>query len=386
MKKNPWIIPVATLVVGAAGGFISGRNSGSEAAPAASAEVRNSRASGRSTALEEEAKKAASRAKSMEDALDTPGHSARIKSLIDYYGTLTPEQLAEEAKRLDNLPMGERIMASLLLFGRWAEVDPTGAMAHANTMGFAAAFVRPTILQSWASVDPENAAKYYSENPREFSLMGGGGPGGQNGAATIAAEWAKQDPQAALAWASSLNGDDKNRAMTSVIREVAMTDPKKAAELAQSMSPAERGDAYESIARSYGAKNFDEAEAWVKSLPADQQADAMASAIAGLAQNNPELALTKAMGMAEGDEKNRAIRNSLENLSKTNPTKALAEVAKLDAEAQRRAIEPVISNFVVSDPAAAESYVKGLQAGPVRDNAVAALVRGSTGDPATLMP
>src|SRR5690606_9072733 len=115
-------------------------------------------------------------------------------------------------------------------------------------MGFAAVFVRPTILQSWASVDPENAAKYYSENPREFSMMGGGR--GQNGAASIAAEWAKQDPQAALAWASSLNGDDKNRAMTSVVREVALEDPKKAAELAQGMAPGERGDAYGSIARS----------------------------------------------------------------------------------------------------------------------------------------
>lgn len=385
MSKNPWIISAAALALGAAGGFITGRNSGSETTSPTSAETsRSSRSSGR-TGIEEEAKKATSRAKSMEDALGTPGHSARIKSLIDYYGTLTPEQLAEEAKKLENLPMGERIMASLLLFGRWAEVDPTGAMAHANTMGFAAAFVRPTILQSWASVDPENAAKYYAENPREFAMMGGPGPGGQNGAATIASEWAKQDPVAALAWASSLSGDDKTRAMTSVIREVATTDPKKAAELAAQMDPSERGDAYESIARSYGAKNFDEAEAWVKSLPADQQAAAMASAIAGLAQDNPELALVKAAAMAEGDEKNRAIRNSLEILSKTNPTKALAEIAKLDAEVQRRAIEPVISNYVVSDPSAAEIYVKNLEEGPVRDNAVSALVRSSTGDPANLL-
>jgi hypothetical protein len=386
MKKNPWIIPAATLLVGAAGGFITGRSGNSETAAANVSETsRNSRSTARATTPEDEAKKSGPRAKSMEDALATPGHSARIKSLIDYYSGLTPEQLAEEAKNLESLPMGERIMASLLLFGRWAEVDPTGAMAHANTMGFAAAFVRPTILQSWASVDPENAAKYYSENPREFAMMGGG-PGGQNGAASIASEWAKQDPKAAMAWASSLSGDDKTRAMNSVIREVAMTDPKKAAEMAASIDPAQRGDAYGSIARSYGAKNFDEAEAWVRSLPADQQADAMASAIAGLAQNNPELALTKAMGMAEGDEKNRAIRDSLENLSKTNPTKALAEVAKLDAEAQRRAIEPVISNYVNTDPAGAESYVKTLQPGPVRDNAVSALVRGSTGDPAALMP
>lgn len=388
MKKNPWIIPAAALVVGAAGGFISGRNTGSDASQTTAVEeTRNSRSSGRPGSLEDEQSKKGARSKSVEEALGTPGHSARIKSLIDYYAGLTPEQLAEEAKRLENLPMGERIMASLLLFGRWAEVDPTGAMTHANTMGFAAAFVRPTILQSWASVDPENAAKYYAENPREFLMMGGGpGPGGQSGAAMIAAEWAKQDPQAAMAWAGTLTGEDKARAMNSVIREMAMTDPKKAAEMALSIDPAERGDAYESIARSYGAKNFEEAEAWVNSLPAEQRAAALAEAIVGLSQSDPERALTQAMAMADGDEKNRAIRNTLENLSRTNPTKALEEVAKLEADVQRRTIEPVISNLANTNPKAAEDYVQKLEAGPVRDNAVSALVRGSTGEPSTLMP
>lgn len=386
MKKNPWIIPAATLVVGAVGGFLSGRINAPDTTEMAAAESgRTNRSAGRTAVVGEESKKPGPRPKSMEEALGIPGQSARIKSLIDFYTSLTPDQLADEAKRLDNLPMGERIMASLLLFGRWAEVDPTGAMAHANTMGFAAGFIRPTILQSWASVDPENAAKYYAENPREFAMMGGG-PGGQNGAAAIAAEWAKQDPEAALTWANSLSGGDKNRAMTSVIREVAMTDPKKAAELAGAMDPSERGGAYEAIARSYGAKNFEEAEIWVKSLPMDQQGAAMASVIAGYSQNNPDLALTQALGMADGDDKNRALRTTFENLSKSNPTKALGELGKLDEDVQRRTIEPVISNYVVSDPVGAQNYVQGLQSGPVRDNAVSALVRGSTADPATLMP
>ncbi len=131
--------------------------------------------------------------------------------------------------------MNERIMASFLLFGHWAEVDPTAAMAFSNTMGFGGAFVRPTILQSWASVDPANAAKYYAENPREFArmgMMGGGrGPmGGQGPASIIASEWARQDPAAALAWASTLT-TEKGQAMNAVVGEVAKTDPKKAAEM-----------------------------------------------------------------------------------------------------------------------------------------------------------
>jgi hypothetical protein len=375
--KNPWILPAAALALGAAGGFITGKGSSSpESAGAATSEA-GQRARGSSRVIDsaDEGTRGAARPKNLEDAINTPGHSARIKNLLDFYSGLTPEQLAEEAKKLEGMPMSERIMASFLLFGRWAEVDPTAAMAHANTMGFAAGFVRPTILQSWASVDPENAAKYYNENPREFAMMGGPGPGGGNGASMIAAEWAKQDPQAALAWASSLPGADKNRAMTSVIREVAMNDPKKAAEMAGSMDPAERGDAYSSIARSYGAKNFGEAEIWVRSLPADEQGRAMASALEGLSQTSPDLAWTKAQAMTDGDDKNRALRNVLENLSKQNSTAALKQLATLTPEQQERSIGPVIQNLAATDNAAAFSHVQGLSQGPVRDRGIQELIQ-----------
>lgn len=378
--KNPWILPAAALALGAAGGFITGKSSPSAEVTSATADAsQRARGSSRASGIGEsgdENKRGASRAKSIEDAINTPGHSARIKNLLDFYAGLSPEQLAEEAKKLENMPVSERIMASFLLFGRWAEIDPTAAMAHANTMGFAAGFVRPTILQSWASVDPENAAKYYNENPREFAMMGGPGPGGGgNGASMIAAEWAKQDPQAALAWATSLSGGDKNRAMTSVIREVAMNDPKKAAELAGSMDAGERGDAYQSIARSYGSKNFSEAEIWVRSLPADEQGQAMASALEGLSQTDPTLAWTKAQAMADGDDKNRALRNVLENLSKQNSTAALTQLASLTPEQQERSIGPVIQNLAATDSAAAMNYVQSLAQGPVRDRGIQEVVQ-----------
>ena len=388
--KNPWILPAAALVLGAAGGFFSGRSTSStETAATATEASQRTRASSRgdgTAGAEDEAKRGA-RARNVAEAMNTPGHSARIRSLIDFYSGLSTEQLAEEAKNLENLPMSERIMASFLLFGRWAEVDPTAAMAQAGTMGFAAGFVRPTILQSWASVDPENAAKYYAENPREFSMMGGRGPGGGgSGASMIAAEWAKQDPQAALAWASSLSGRDKSSAMTSVVREVAMTDPKKAAELAGSIDAADRGDAYESIARSYGAKSFGEAEVWVRSLPVDEQGRAMASAIEGLSQTDPNLAWTKAQAMTDGDDKNRALRDVLENLSKTDSPGALKQLATLTPEQQQRYIGPVIQNIAVTDNMAARAYVEDLTPGPIRDRGIQEMIQvDRKSDPADLV-
>ncbi len=390
--KNPWMIPVAALVVGAAGGYITGQNVGETGASDASGEnvplVRSSAragAAGADAGGSEEARRAA-RVRSFDEIQSIPGQSARIQALMDYYAGLSLGQLEDEARKLENLPIGERMLASFLLFGRWAEEDPMAAMAYSDTMGFAGAFVRPTILQSWASVDPANAARYYSENPTQFG-MGRGGPMGQNGASSIAAEWARQDPDAALAWADSLQGREKNDALSAVVREVAAKDPAKAAEMAAAMDPDARGDAYQAIARQWGASNFSDAESWIRSLPADQQDAAMAEAIAGLSLENPELAGQKALSMPDGDEREDAISIAAGNWARTNPAEAANWVMGTGSEdAQRRAMRDIMPTWTAQNDAAALEFVTSQPAGDVRDSAAQAYVWSNrNGDPATVV-
>src|SRR5690606_35442879 len=171
-------------------------------------------------------------ARNASDVLSEPGQLARMQGLMDLYASMNSEQLAEAAGKLEELPMAQRIMASMLLFARWGEIDPQAALAHAATLGPGGMFARPTILQSWASTDPANAAKYFSENPGDFAMMGfGRGPGGgDSGASVIAGEWAKVDPEAALALANSLTGNNKSSAINSIVSEMAATDPMKAAQ------------------------------------------------------------------------------------------------------------------------------------------------------------
>ena len=157
-------------------------------------------------------------------------------------------------------------------------------MAFTDTMGFAGAFVRPTVLQGWASTDPVNAAKYYTENPAQFAMMnmmggrGARGIGGQGAAGIIAGEWAKQDPAGALEWASGLKSN-KGDAMNAVITQVAKSDPAKAAEMVGGMEAEEQGDAYAMVARQWGSKSFAEAAAWANGLPEDQRGAAMSAII-----------------------------------------------------------------------------------------------------------
>jgi len=389
--KNTWILSAAALFVGAIGGFISGKNTGaSESTTEEQAEART-RASSRSSDATEAGRRG-TRATSVEEIYRKPGNSSRIQALISFYSGLSADQLRAEAEKLDSLPLAERITASFLLFGRWAEVDPTAAMEFSNSMGFAGAFVRPTILQSWASVDPANAAKYYTENPGEFAMMGmmgGGGPGrmgGQGAASIIAGEWARQDPDGALAWANSLK-QGKGAAISSVLSEVAKTDAKKATEMLAGLDPSERSDAYGAVAKQYGAQNFDEAESWIRTLPADQQDAARAEALLGLADTNIARAVSEVSAMQAGDSKNRLIPDLVSILAKTDPVAAAKLASSQESlSVQRESMRELMPTWTAQDPVAALSHITSQPAGPVYDSAMASYVMSySKGDPAELI-
>lgn len=382
--KNPWIFPAATLFIGALGGYFSGKNtSPAENQKSVEDSARKTRSSNRAEAAPSENAKRSSRPSSLSEISRMPGNSSRIQALMDFYAGLTPDQYEDEAGKLENLPMNERIMASFLLFGRWAESDPTAAMAFSGTMGFTGMFVRPTILQSWASVDPANAAKYYSENPREFAMMGmmggGRGPmGGQTGASIIASEWARQDPAGALAWANSLT-TEKGQALNAVVGEVAKTDPKKASEMLAAMTGTDKTDAYRSVALQYGASNFSEAQAWIRTLPADDQAAALAAAISGFSNTDPEAAAKQAALMEAGESKDRVIPEVIRDWARVDPKAAADFLKQQDSErAQRDAMRELMPNWVANDPAAALAYANSYAPGPVRDSALQAYVFGNS--------
>lgn len=376
--KNSWILPVATLAIGAAGGYISGKNNDAGAPPQANEQTSSrSRSANRagSAAAPGESTKRSARGSSTQEIARMPGNSSRVQALLEFYSGLSADQLADEAAKLESLPMNERMMASFLLFGRWAEVDPQAAMSFSGTMGMAGNFVRPTVLQSWASVDPAGAAKYLQANPREFAMMGmfgggRGGQGGQGGASIIASEWARQDPAAAMAWASSLT-TDKGQAMTSVIGEVAKADPRKAAGMIANMDEADRQGAYKTVAGQYGALDFAEAQTWIKSLPAADQADALAAAIGGLSNNDPAAAVKQVNAMEEGDAKNRLIPDVVEDLARRDPQAAADFLKKQTSEeAQRDGMRQLMPAWTSTNPNGALQYANSFPAGTVRDGAL----------------
>lgn len=375
------ILIAAALAFGVGGGYIIGNNTagggGRDDAAQSSARPVGPRfeggLSGSRLAPRGESKR---RYSGFDEINRLPGTSNRLQALVQYYQGLTPQQLEDEANKLEELPMGERIMASMLLFSRWGEVDAYSALDYSGSLGFAGMMVRPNVLQSWASVDPASAAKYFEDNPRQFMMMGGGrGPfAGASASGMIAGEWAKQDPDAAIAWANGLE-QGKDGALASVIGEVAREDPKKAASMLGNIDPEAAGASYRAIAESYGAKDFAAAQSWISTLPADQQASAMAAAISGLARTDPTAAALQAAAMQEGSSKDRAVREVVGAIAADDPAKAAEFLSQNGSQdAQEESMRDLMPAWVSKDPNAALNYAMSMEEGNTRDRALSSYV------------
>ena len=384
--KNLLPIAASCLLAGGAIGYIVG-NSGDESAAAENVAINeksrvtgSSRSVGRSgsgTGSSSTQNPGSGRPQSYGDVSNVPGQTARVQALVDLYSSMSSEELAEEAERLKDLPMGERFLAGSLLYAAWAEVSPYDAMDHANGQrGWESMMIKPGILQSWAASDPKGAADYYATNKSQFAGMGMmGRMGGGTGGATIAKEWAKQDPEGALAWAKTLEGRDGNDATAKVLAQIASSDPKRAAGLTSGLDGDALSNANVTIAEEWAKADWNEAESFINGLPADQRGDALGAAVRSLADENPTLAAKMALEIPEGDSRDGAIESVAESMSRESPAEAAAWVVANGSEkAQRDSMRNVIGNWVDQDPAAAKSWAAGQPEGALRDSAVSSYV------------
>lgn len=380
---------IGALVIGGAGGFMVGKKARPSTDSVDTEDARSARrvnesllsySSARSAnpSANERAKRGP-RVDSAADAMSLLGQNNRLRSLMDYYAGLGPSEFKEEAEKLEELPWSERIMVGYLLFARWGEEDPTAAMAYTKTMGFAGVFVKKTVVQSWASKHPQEAADYYAANASDFrmgSMMGGRGRGGGSAASVIAMEWARQDTEGAMAWAKSLEGSDQSDAMKGIFRQAATDDPAKAAGMLSSIADDQaRESAQNTIAREWGGKDWDATQSWIAGLPADQQEAATARALRGLADTDPAAAAAEIGTLSEGSDLNNTMQSIARKWGRDDPEASAEWVMKNgDESAQAESIGSVVSSWASKDPVAALEFVNSQPEGSVRDSAASSFV------------
>ena len=310
-----------------------------------------------------------------------------FQELYSVLSARSPQEMAELAAQLNNLPPGRESKTKITtFFTAWAHLDAKGALTAAISLKTAdakdaaiSAVVRGadviaaksivevvsqlpadalpawqktksinSALSKWSEVEPAAAAKFLDQLPtqdREFL----------GARMMIAQNWAAADPAAALAWAAALGEGREGRiSMSGVIMGWWDTDPR--------------------AAEAYVAEHADK----LGIQPVMQIASQ-------LYKQDPQRAKEWANSLPTAETRRMATTNIAMQMSESDPKAAGEWAATLPDEVRGRTMEGVISRWARNDSAAVGEWINGLN-GAVRDEAVSAFSSIlASRDPATAL-
>ncbi len=326
---------------------------------------------------------------SAREALDAilaqPDPMHRIKALLSYAETLATDEIPGVLTALRNgTPEWdmEAKMLSHVLLTRWAREDPDAAYTSLETMNFKASGASPiSILSSLAAQDPERATKWLG-NPENgltwFPWMG------HILAGSIAKEWVRLEPDAAMAWAEGLPDNQRAGAYTGVLGSIAATDPQRASAIAMKLEPGgARNHIVGEVAKAWARNAPEDAVAWAGSLEGDERGKAMGQAFESWAQSRPTDAAAHLDGMAARENVDPYLDEVARNWVVREPAAAAAWVAgKPEGDGKNDAMGHVMWNWTTRDPEAATAWIAGQNPGPSRDRGIQGLAKAAlTFDP-----
>ena len=328
MKNASLITTIIALLVGAAGGYLIG-NKGSKN-ETASNKIKNSnvisgngpssanRQSGASSKkdqsggdssipsvegdLADEAKRlfdSGDVAGALQKILNAPGQMGRMEALLGFVKTLDADGVEAAMPFVRGMGRGgDQFMSMGLLMGRYAELDPERALAYVGKQGgMERGFGTSSILRTWAASDPRAAADYLTTN-----VLGSGGDDWmlRRTAGSLASEWAKQDSDAALAWATSLPDEVKGDAMNNIIEQLTAQDPLEAAKVAMGFDGEQRERSLRTIADQWSRNSPEDAVKWAESLTVEGKTQALEEAVESWVGKDTDAAVAYMATMDQG--------------------------------------------------------------------------------------
>ena len=259
------------------------------------------------------------------------------------------------------------------ILNNWNPESPTKALAFLQGE-FPAGKLRneatASVAYQWARNDPHAALEWMMSSP-DATEIGFANSGtarvfkGPNASAySVAVEtWAQRDPQAALAWALALpEGAWKTPAVVSAIGGLSHTDPAQAAELAASLPAGEsKTKASISLAAFWAERDSAAAAQW-----AGQIADpalrtdalfAIVGTIAHYSPSDPLHAATLLETLPAGSKRDQLIQDVAYNIASKDPARAVRLATSVGGENERaQALENAFRGWKKSDEAAAKRW------------------------------
>lgn len=265
---------------------------------------------------------------------DAAGGSAAGKAIRD----LTPKETADRVKAIFAMEDPLERMEAYLAFMKGIKGDEQiaaamEAMTSENYNNRERGKEFSMLMTRWAKESPE-AALAWTQTHDDWRA--------QWGAGSVLSLYARSNPDAAIAWAQAhppKNKDEGNWHLASVISGLAKDDLDRASLLAQNMDRSEaRGRAMESV-----LDNF-------------------------FKQRGPDGARDAVMALQEGPYKNGLVQRLAERLADKDPASAAKWALTLpDNEARPRVMTEVIDEWAEKNPNDAGVWLNGLGGGPGMD-------------------
>ena len=320
---------------------------------------------------------------SFEDLIAIEDSATRIASLLDFAENLNPEQIPGA---LDNIRLTaphwdpEAKMITHILLTRWAINDPEGALASLKGIDLKKFGADPvSVLSGVASENPQTAISWLNDSENsmvKLPFMG------QILAGSIAKEWVRRDPDAALQWARELPDSQKAGAFSGVLGSLATTDPAKAATLAMELSPGgSREHIVGEIAESWARLSPNEALAWASTLTGKDRERALRSSLDQWARSESKNAAAF-VGSLDAGERGALLQSVSGPWSQQEPAEAAEWVMSQTSEPESRdaagkALGDVLWQWTTQDPESAGNWLNSQEKGPALDGAITGLARAA---------
>ena len=301
-----------------------------------------------------------------------PDPAERLRLLQAYSLDLPTDRIPEALELLRSKTPdwdSESKMLTHLLLTRWAKTNPKAAFASLDEAQFSLERGHSlSILSALAALDPKHTADWLTSpsNTRAYYPLVGHILSG-----TIAKEWARQDPQAALDWARTLPEQQQAGAYSGVLGTIAATDPQKAAALALTLKTGEaRSHILDEIAKSWARHSPEEALTWASSLEPGESKTATSFALKSWSETNPE----KAAEYFDKNPNSAHLGLIATQWAQRDPESAAHWIHSKPRSPQRDdALAKTLWNWTTQTPKAATAWIEALPQGSSRDQAIAGL-------------
>jgi hypothetical protein len=289
-------------------------------------------------------------------------HSCKQRSFRTFaaeqcFSSLAQADPDRALKELQSLPKGEMrenvAPGVIAVIGKQDPATACDLLTKEPTRNGWGDYYTRDILIGWAEKDPAAAAERLSSLPDEVA--------GGNSAGGVAAAWARQEPEAALAWAKSLKGQRKAMAFESIYTVLSRENPSGAWEKLKGEPGHLRGSISGKILQVIADEDPAKAMAMLKSMAIPSEKRIATNALLeNLGWSQTRLAFDLVSQLDDPSTRREQLGNLMYNAAWSSANLLKEQAAKLTEREKIETSQQVLQGLVKSSPKAAEEYFLSL--------------------------